>query len=72
MRDTTGKTSTVSHVVKVSNGGGPSSAMHVNNIAMSSQKTGANYKAKATVTIVDASNAPVSGATVYGTFREIC
>jgi len=46
--------------------------MHVNNIAMSSQKAGANYKAKATVTIVDASNAPVSGATVYGTFREIC
>jgi hypothetical protein len=42
--------------------------MHVSNIAMASQKTGQTYKAKATVTIVDAYDAPVSGATVSGTF----
>jgi hypothetical protein len=35
---------------------------------MSYQQAGRNYKAKATVTIVDANSAPVEGATVYGTF----
>jgi len=68
VRDSTGKSSTVSHVVKVSNGGGPTGAMHVSNIAMAFQKSGQTYKAKATVTIVDANNAAVSGATVSGTF----
>jgi len=68
VRDSTGKSSTVSHVVKVSNGGGPTGAMHVSNIAMASQKSGQTYKAKATLTIVDANNAAVSGATVSGTF----
>jgi hypothetical protein len=42
--------------------------MHVSNIAMSSQKVGKNYKAVATVTIVDASDQPVGTATVYGEF----
>jgi len=46
----------------------PGGALHVSNIAMSSQKTGQNYKALATVTIVDAANAPVAGASVSGTF----
>jgi hypothetical protein len=35
---------------------------------MSFTKTGLNYKANATVTVVDASNAPVGTATVSGTF----
>jgi subtilisin len=47
---------------------GAGSVMHVSNIAMSFTKSGTNYTAKATVTIVDANNAPVSGATVYGQF----
>ncbi len=46
-------------------GGG---VMHVDDIAMSYQQAGKNYKAKATVPILDANSAPVEGATVYGTF----
>jgi hypothetical protein len=46
----------------------PGGVMHVSNIAMSSQKSGQSYKALAAVTVVDANNAPVSGAIVYGTF----
>jgi hypothetical protein len=42
--------------------------MHVDNIAMSYQQAGRNYKAKATVTILDANSAPVEGAIVYGIF----
>jgi hypothetical protein len=42
--------------------------IHVDDIAMSYQQAGRNYKAKATVTILDANSAPVEGATVYGTF----
>ena len=42
--------------------------MHVDDIAMSSQRSGASYKARATVTVVDEGDAPVAGATVYGTF----
>ena len=48
--------------------GGSSTVMHVDDIAMSYQKTGRNYFAKATVTVVDPYGAPVEGATVYGTF----
>jgi len=43
-------------------------AMHVGDIAMSYKKTGKNYAALATVTIVDAGDAAVEGATVYGTY----
>jgi len=46
----------------------PGGLMHVADIAMSYQKAGVNYKALATVTIVDAEGVPVGGATVYGTF----
>jgi len=42
--------------------------MHVSNIAMSFTKGGTNYKANATVTIVDAGGAPVATATVTGDF----
>ena len=42
--------------------------MHVDDIAMSYQQAGRNYKAKAMVAIVDANSAPVEGATVYGIF----
>jgi hypothetical protein len=35
---------------------------------MSYQRAGRNYKAKATVPILDANSAPVEGATVYGAF----
>ncbi len=45
-----------------------SGVMHVGNIAMSYQRSGANYRAKATVMILDAGDAPVAGATVYGAF----
>jgi hypothetical protein len=40
----------------------------VDDIAMSYPKAGRNYKARATVTIVDANSAPVEGATVYDIF----
>jgi hypothetical protein len=40
----------------------------VDDIAMSYQQAGRNYKARATVTILDADSAPVEGATVSGTF----
>ncbi len=43
-------------------------ALHVGNIVMSSQRQGQSYLAKAAVTILDAGNAAVEGATVYGTF----
>jgi hypothetical protein len=46
----------------------PGGVMHVSNIAMAKQKQGGSWLAKATVTIVDANNAPVSGATVAGQF----
>jgi len=46
----------------------PGGVMHVGDIAMSFQQTGKNYKAQATVTILDAADAPVGSATVYGTF----
>jgi hypothetical protein len=46
-------------------GGG---VMHVGDIIMSYQRAGRNYKAKATVPILDASSAPVEGATVSGIF----
>jgi hypothetical protein len=65
VRDNAGKSSTVSHVVVVDNGGG---SMHVSNIAMSPQNKGVNYQALAMVTIEDANSTPVKGATVYGTF----
>jgi len=44
------------------------SLMHVHDIAMATKQAGPNRSALATVTIVDANNVPVSGATVYGTF----
>jgi hypothetical protein len=40
--------------------------MHVASIDMALVKTGTKYYAKATVTVVDSNNKPVSGATVYG------
>lgn len=47
---------------------GSGGVMHVSDIAMSYSNAGPNYYAIATVTIVDAGNAPVEGAAVYGTF----
>ena len=44
--------------------------MHVSAIDMSLKETGPNVNAIATVTIVDASDALVSGATVYGHWSE--
>jgi hypothetical protein len=44
----------------------PGGVMHVASIVMSGTKTGPKWKANAAVTIVDANNAAVSGATVYG------
>jgi hypothetical protein len=46
----------------------PAGQAHVQDIAMSYQKTGVNYKALAVVTVADANNVPVVGATVKGTF----
>jgi alpha-L-arabinofuranosidase len=46
----------------------PPGVMHVASIDMSGTKTGQKWKAHATVTIVDNNNAPVSGATVYGSW----
>jgi hypothetical protein len=43
----------------------------VDDIAMSYQQAGRNYKARATVTILDANSVPVEGATVYGTFSGV-
>jgi len=66
--------------VEYGGGGGPTATpppptatptpgvMHVSNIAMAKQKQGASWLAKATVTIVDANNAPVGTATVSGQF----
>jgi hypothetical protein len=47
---------------------GSGGVMHVGDIAMSSGSAGPNYYALATVTILDAGDAPVGTATVYGTF----
>jgi hypothetical protein len=44
------------------------SMMHVSDVTMGYEKTGINYRALATVTIVDAFDVPVNAATVYGTF----
>jgi hypothetical protein len=46
----------------------PAGEVHVQDIAMSFQKAGVNYKAVAVVTIVDAQDAPLEEATVSGTF----
>ena len=63
--DSTGVIPTPTPTATATPGGG---LMHVDDIAMSYQKAGRNYKAKATLPILDANSAPVEGATVYGTF----
>ncbi len=42
--------------------------MHVSDISLSVKNQGPNKRARATVTIVDENNDPVSGATVTGDF----
>ncbi len=49
-------------------GGGSGCVMHVASTVLSTTKKGTKYTAVATVTIKDANNQPVSGATVTGTF----
>ncbi|MFH1782581.1 MAG: S8 family serine peptidase [Candidatus Omnitrophota bacterium] len=46
-------------------------AMHVANIAMSTRRTGVNVVATATITVVDADNDPVVGATVSGSWSGL-
>jgi V8-like Glu-specific endopeptidase len=48
--------------------GGSGCVMHVASTVLSTTKKGSKYTAVATVTILDANNQPVSGATVTGTF----
>ncbi|MDY0297793.1 MAG: S8 family serine peptidase [Acidobacteriota bacterium] len=68
--DNEGATDTVIHDVTVSSGG-PDPTMHVANIAMTVKRRGRNYAATATITVVDAANAPVSGATVSITWSGV-
>jgi hypothetical protein len=48
----------------------PSNVMHISEIDMSFKTAGPNVNAIATVTIVDSSNKPVEGATVYGHWSD--
>jgi len=60
--DDDGATDTDSQPVSVSSGSG--GMMHVSAIDMSYTRAGRNYTVRTQVTVVDATNAPVSGATV--------
>ena len=66
--DSGGKTG--SAFIDITVGTPSSNIMHVSDIYMSLKKAGINVNAIATVTIVDSSNEPVEGATVYGHWSD--
>jgi len=64
--DEAGVSSAAAVFIRVGSEPEPGGEMHVSAIDMSLKEAGPNVNAIAVVTIVDASGAPVSGATVYG------
>jgi fibronectin type 3 domain-containing protein len=64
--DTSSNESGYSGEVSATPQAGPSNAMHVADIAMSTKVAGKNVNGIATVTVVDAGGIPVEGATVSG------